>query len=204
MNNATIESRFEDHKVAPAIIRPGSGTYRDAVSEGTKTVIFGTSMTKNIDYNDFNENYNKGTARFQRWPGGKARHFKYYVAPHLAEERPDTVIIQAGGNDLPTKKSSPTPVLDIANHIIDAAVVCRKYDVRNIFISSVMPRNLPYMQHRRRDLNMLLKNLCTINNFIFIDNSNILLKEHISNDGVHLNHSGTVILANNLLQYLND
>ena len=77
-------------------------------------------------------------------------------------------------------------------------IVCREYGAKNILICSVMPRNIPYMQHRRRDLNKLLKDLCMANNFIFIDNGDIVLKDHIIKDGVHLNDEGKEILADNV------
>ena len=128
---------------------------------------------------------------------------KHYIVPHLNEERPGTCVIQGGGNDLPTSRNSPTPVLDIAKDLIDTAMACKDYGVKNILVSSVMPRNIPYMQFRRRQLNNLLRDLCTENNFTFIDNDNIVLSEHISGDGVHLNRDGTNMLSENFLDYLN-
>ena len=54
-------------------------------------------MTKQIGVERFNNCFNSGTARFQRFHGGKARHFKDYLPTHLNEEKPDTVILQVGG-----------------------------------------------------------------------------------------------------------
>ncbi len=45
--------------------------------------------------------------------------------------------------------------------------------------------------------------MCKLLNFIFIENGNIVLKEHILRDGVHLNDSGSDLLANNFLDNLN-
>ena len=72
-----------------------------------------------------------------------------------------------------------------------------------VFISSVLARQLAYLQSRRKELNDILRNLCLLHNFTFIENENIILKEHILKDGVHLNNNGTVLLARNFLKHLN-
>ena len=167
------------------------------VKEGEKTLVFSTSMTKGINFKNFNDRYNGGTAWFRRYHGGKARHIKHYVSTHLHEERPDNVIIHVGGNDLPTKKYAPVPVAEIADHIIQMAQTCDMYGAKKVCISSVLPRKAKYMQHRCKDLH-----LCRKNDFIFINNSDINL-DHLENDGVHLNKSGTELLENNFLNVLN-
>ena len=120
----------------------------------------------------------------------------------MKEEKPDTVVFHGGGNDLPTSRSNPVPVLTIANDIIEAGLVCRKYGATNILISGVIARKQKYLQERCRDLNELLVSLCYIHNFKYIDNDNILVDEHLDKDGVHLNEEGSTVFANNLLDNL--
>ena len=124
---------------------------------------------------------------------------------HLDEQRPESVILLAGGNDLweCARRINPTPVREIADHIIEAGKTCKRYNVENIYISSVLPRSSFYLQLKRKELNTILRDLCEENDFIFIDNKNIILSEHISNDGVHLNNVGSDLLANNFLHHLN-
>ena len=69
-------------------------------------------------------------------------------------------------------------------------------------ISSVLPRKTPYMLQRSKELNEILQNLCIINDFIFINQTNIGL-EQLASDGVHLNDEGSIRLANNYLDNLN-
>ena len=168
-----------------------------------KTLVFSTSITKGIRVNEFNEYLIEGEARFQRFHGGRVKHFKNYLATHLEEERPSTVVLQAGGNDLPTTRKNPTPVSEIANSIIEAGLMCRQYGVSRILISSVLPRAQAYMQGRRRELNDVLRILCEKHRFIFIENNDIILKEHICGDGVHLNDARSTLLARNFLTHLN-
>ena len=49
----------------------------------------------------------------------------------------------------------------------------------------------------------MLKEMCKEYNFTFIDNKNIVLRAHGHHDGVHLNHEGSEVLRDNLLNVLN-
>ena len=201
---AVVINEFPERDIAMKPIRPGTAnSYSEAVIKGKKTMIFSTSMTKGIRHQEFNNYIENGHAIFQRFHGAKARHVKNYIATHLSEQQPDTVILLAGGNDLPTKKDNPIPVEDIASHIIEAGNVCSTYGVKNVLISGVITRRTPYMAKRCRELNNILKGMCQVSNFIFIENSNIYF-QHLAGDGVHLNEDGNINLANNFLNALND
>lgn len=127
------------------------------------------------------------------------RHIKEYVASHMEEEMPDHVVIIGGGNDL----SGNASISEIAAHIIDAGITCRIKGALKVSISSVLPRRDSHYQGRRHQLNGLLRNLCMVNNFEYIDNSNIIVKQHVAYDEVHLNRDGTKLLQDNLLDCLN-
>ena len=77
--------------------------------------------------------------------------------------------------------------------------MCKKYDVQNICVSSVLPREDFYLQLRRKELNNVLRSLCDLYNFTFIDTDlgedRIILSKHIDRDGVHLNALGSEMLA---------
>ena len=108
------------------------------------------------------------------------------------------MIIQCGGNDLPTKLS----VMEIAEQIIETGIVCRELGVSTIMISSVLPRSDFYLQLKRQELK-LLESLCSINGFVFIPNKSMALSKHIDFDGVHLNDAGSALLQNTFVEYLN-
>ena len=95
----------------------------------------------------------------------------------------------------------------IANEIIDIAMMCTKYEVSNICISSVLPREDFHLQLRRKELNNNLRSLCELYNFTFIDTDHgedkIVLSEHIDYDGVHLNILGSEVLAQRFSSVLN-
>ena len=183
-------------------------TYSEMVAGKGKATIISTSMTRGIRADVFNEEYFiEGRASFHRFHGGKAKHIRNQVETHLYDERPDTVIILAGGNDLPTRQRSPSSLVVIANYIIDIAMMCKKYDVRNICVTSVLPREDFYLQLRRKELNDILRSLSELYGFIFIDmdhgEDRIILSDHIDRDGVHLNSLGSEVLAHRFGSVLN-
>ena len=150
-------------------------------------------------------------ATFHRFHGGKAKHIRNQIETHLQEERPDAVIIQIGGNDLSAFRGEiPTPVIEIANNIIDSALLCKSYDVKDVCVSSALPRKESYLKNtedRRRELNMVLKSLCDIHKFIFIDNDvgeeKIVYPQHMY-DGVHLTDDASILLSRKFGDVLND
>jgi lysophospholipase L1-like esterase len=127
---------------------------------------------------------------------------KHYLPTHLAEERPDVAIIHGGGNDIPCGKNQKVSLLDVANNIIDMGHICKQYGVSRVCISSVLPRDDFHFQFRRTELNDLLRDMCVLNNFEFMENPTFALCQHIHVDGVHLNKRGSSLLASNYLQFL--
>ena len=91
----------------------------------------------------------------------------------------------------------------VANDIIEGGLICRRYGVTNIMISRVLPRVNFYFQLYRKQLNDMLRDLCETHGFIFIENRNIILKDHLVKDGVHLNYVGSDLLFNNFQDILN-
>ena len=132
--------------------------------------------------------------------------FPKYMKPHLEEDCPHTVVLIAGGNDIPRRRGTPKELEKIAGLLIDAGLDCRNnYGVSRVCISSVLPRTFGEFQGNKHILNGLLKNLCAEHDFVFIDNSeNIILRDHIGRDGIHLNSSGAHVFARNILKHLDD
>ena len=120
----------------------------------------------------------------------------------LKEKKPESVIIQCGGNDLPTPRSNPVPVTDIALEMIKSGLICRENGVKNIIVGSVLLRQPFYTQARCRELNTILQEQCENHGFTFIQHKNINTS-HLMKDGVHLTYEGSDLLRDNYLFYLN-
>ena len=149
----------------------------------------------------FNNAYSHGTARFQRFHGGHVDYIKEYVKTHLIREKPDTVIIQMGGNDLHRGDlRDPATITSIANDIIETAQTCRAHGVQHVFVSSVTVRRARWTWDICEALNKAIQGQCSLYGFHFYDNSNITT--HDLYDNVHLNDDGVSKLANNMLDAL--
>ena len=88
---------------------------------------------------------------------------------------------------------------DIADSIISVSKKCQDTGVRNVMISSLVCRKSPRLQAKINEVNVL-RDLCTIDGFVFIDNTNL---SDICEDLLHLSYSGTCKLANNFIGAIN-
>ena len=191
------------HTTGPVKLVPGPRQYSEVVDKGQETLIFSTSITRGIKKKEINDMYvGEGEITLYRYSGGLARHIKEYLKVPLNDATPESVIIQTGGNDLPTPRSNPVPVADIAMDIIKSGLICKDHGVKNICIGSVLMRRPYYTEARCRDLNKILEEECKNHGFVFINHYNID-KTHLLNDGVHLTYEGSNLLRNNYLFNLN-
>ena len=124
---------------------------------------------------------------------------------HLESEQPRTAVLVAGGNDIPNKDLTMNMIEKIANHMIEAGVQCKEeFGVTNVMISSVLPRSDSRYQGNRHWLNGVLRKRCSANGLHFIENDDIVLRQHGHHDGIHLNRAGSDVLSRNLLFAINN
>ena len=207
------ENPNKTYPVKKIPIVPGTQQYSDKVKQNLPSdttsytkqsaqnlLVLSTSITKGIDTYRFNECFENGTARFQKWGGGRAKHIKTYVDTHIQEEQPDVVLVQAGGNDLAAYRNKPISL--IANDIMEIATKASNWAVKHVFVGGVTVRETQFTKERLNELNRVLASLCKARGFVFINNDEITI-DHLS-DGVHLTKEGTRILANNYLDALRE
>ena len=165
-----------------------------------KTIVISSSITRGINVNGFNKAY-RGTAKFERFNGRTADDIKNYIPTHLSRDIYDSAVIAVGGNDL---SRASTTIDTVAENVIATGLVCKEFHIKDIYICSVLPRKYNGFDERRTKLNDILRALCKIFGFHFIDNENIKLEEHIDRDGVHLTKRGSSALCRNIVQHLNN
>ena len=180
-------------------ISPGNSTYANTVKHGKAICLVGDSIIGRIRVPKFKTSMrNLGiTANFRKrfYPRSTAGEIAHYILPTLEEERPDALIINAGTNNL-QKRDYDAPTVFQA--IMKIAKTANENGVGQIFISSITARHDQRLQNRANEVNSILKELCSSNSTIFIDNGDIN-NEHVCNDGVHLSENGLEILATNFL-----
>lgn len=91
----------------------------------------------------------------------------------------------------------------IANEVLSIGATAVELGVNNVIVSGIVKRkNGMELERKRRQVNELLSKLSLDNNFLYINNDNISLND-ICDDRVHLEESGNVKIANNILNTLN-
>ena len=75
-------------------------------------------------------------------------------------------------------------------------------EYRKFFVSVIL-RNKRIPESLLEEVNEKTSFMCKNNNFILVDNSNIS-NIHLSDDGLHLVESGRCILANNVIDRINN
>ena len=74
--------------------------------------------------------------------------------------------------------------------------------VKEVVISSILPKKNIALTRLLRQVNDSLREQCVLNGFGFISNDNIS-RTHLWKDGIHLEDLGTNILAGNFVDFLN-
>ena len=113
----------------------------------------------------------------------------------LLNDKPDIVIINIGANDLNNLES-----INIIGNIIHIIDICKNYGVNEVYVSGLLFRE--NQQQKVSEVNDFLRHRQVVNGFIYINNEKIS-KVNLWNDKIHLNKSGTIILANNFIDALN-
>ena len=133
--------------------------------------------------------------------GATASHICYY-SDILLKDKPNSVIIHAGTNDLVGRNSDSNLSADnIACDLIRTGVKARNAGVKHVMISSLLPINDFHANKKAQEVNNHLREHCHTYNFIYINNSN-LTKEDLG-DTVHLSNEGKKVLMDNFAYYVN-
>ena len=179
-------------------------TSKDLCADSKKHLIFSSSITRDLSEKVLNKKV-KGRVQKHQYKGHKIKDIKKYITPHLdSGELIDTAIIAAGGNDIPKHEHADFSPLAVVEDILEAGTTCVENGVGKVFISSILPRSSFFFQLRRKVVNDLLKRKCRESGFVFIDNNNIILSQHIDRDGTHLTKTGSSLLGTNFTKFLND
>ena len=166
--------------------------------------MFSSSITRDMIKQTFRSEC-QGSIQFHEFRGKTAKNILNYMKPHILDECPRTVVLVAGGNDLPNRNYLPEKkIKEIADYIVEGGIECKTdMGVENVLISSILPRLRCEFQGNCHQLNAMLKELCDANGLVFVDHDNIVLGPHGHYDGVHLNVVGTRLLHENLLNAIN-
>ena len=124
----------------------------------------------------------------------------YYMIPSLLKEKPDTVVIHVGSNNITHRIFDDCNAAKLADEIIDIGKMCTQYGVKDAIFSSIFVKNSIKLSKMISQVNETVTKKCEENEFHFVSNDNNLRK-HLCKDGVHLTDEGTNIFAGNIIDY---
>ena len=180
---------------------PGELTYCQAVRNMKKTAIVSDSMCRSIRVRDFNNQLDPDfdSVVINKYPAAHANQIHHYSDYTLDNEKPDTIIVMAGTNDVSYDSSNGKQAdpENIACRIIDIGRNAKENGVSRVFINGLIKRKGTFHNNIINRVNLYLRNKCCGENFYFIDNSDIQISDLC--DGLHLNDEGNTKFMRNLL-----
>ena len=172
----------------------GKGPERSAV-------IFGDSIVKNIYGWKLKEKCGHNENVYVKcFNGANIKDMHSYAKPSLAR-KPNVVILHIGTNDLsPKRNEEEKSAVQIAQEVIKLAKGTRENDIEATILG-LMPRGDEHETKRKR-VNLILADLCSENNYAFIEHTNIDASKHLNKIFIHLYKAGDDLLDGNLFRTL--
>ena len=119
----------------------------------------------------------------------------------LVDEKPNNVVIHIASNDITNFNYNNVNAEELAHKIINIGLKCRYNGVSNIAVSSILKRNSFNINQIIYLVNNILKKLCRINDCFYICND-LVNKNYLWKDGLHLTNEGSSLLLNSFINYL--
>ena len=182
---------------SPSPIIPES-SYQHPTNRKRKHFAVGNSHLKRLSKQLFNYSIRDTHAVIKNFDGATTKRLGHHVLPILKEDKPYSVLMHVGTNDVNNHNLYAVSPEKLASGIIEIGRTCKSFNVKEVFISSVLCRNEVILSNQFNCTNELLNKLYKENDFNYISNSNIT-PSHLSKDGIHLNDIGTFKLGDNLL-----
>ena len=194
LRSSLSNAQKDDMNIYPKTI-PGNSLYTDITNSGRKVCILSDSMSKGIKMKELNKYIKKGYVYRKTFDGATSSELAHYCVHTLMNDKPDCVIINIGTNDLNKLES-----YNIFGNIINIVDICKSYGVNEVYVSGIIFRETHKV--KISEINEFLSRRQSVNDYIYINNDRIG-KDNLWNDGIHLNKSGTIILANHFIDVLN-
>ena len=174
---------------------PGNTSHSSTVNKEKKILLLSDSILSRVQMKLFNRELKTGRAYRKYFPGATPKEIAHYCIPTLEKDKPDVVVLNAGTNSLLN-----SDVNEISDEMFKLVRICRNNGVKEVYISGVTYR---YNHATKvRNLNNFIESKEHIYNFTFINNDNIFGKD-IGVDNLHLNYTGIVKIANNIIYAIN-
>ena len=185
-----------------ALIVPGRITYLEATKFGKKICVIGDSHLNRIKDNIFQKPVNGGITYFHVFRRAASKRLNHYILPTLYEDHREIVLRHIGSNDINNQAKDRINTGNLTGDIINIGKSCIDLCVKEVMISSILPKKNIALTRLIRLVNDSLREQYVLNRFGFISNDNIS-RTHLWKNGIHIKDLGTNILAGNFVDFLN-
>ena len=199
ITNDQYEEAFEQREVR--IVR-GWRTYSEATKFGKKICVIGDSNLNRIEGIILQKSVNRGKTHFNVFRGATFKRLNHYILPTLHEDQPDVLLLHICSNDINNQTKDKINIEKQTEEIINIGKSCIELGVKEVIISSILPKNIIALTCLIQQVNDSLREQCVLNGFGFISNDNIS-RTHLWKDGIKLEDLGTNSLAGNFVDFLN-
>ena len=160
--------------------------------------MIGDSYIRRVKRNKLQNSLDNAKSFLRHFSGAQTEDLHHYIIPSLLKEKPDTVVIHVGSNNITHRIFEDFNADKLADEIIDTGKMCRQYGVKGVIFSSSFVKNSIKLGKMISQMNGAVTKKCEENGFHFVSNGNILRK-HLCKDGVYLTDEGTNIFAGNIV-----
>ena len=160
----------------------------------------GDSHVKRLSKLLLNNSLKKSHTVLKNFDGANIKRLSHHILLYLHEDKPHSAILHIGTNDVqPNMDSTPEKLSD---EIINLSQICKQSGVKNLYVSSILPKNDSRLSHFISKVNNLHADKCKRYDVIFISNQ-IIRTGYLAKDGIHLSDIGTFYVGSNFVDCVN-
>ena len=138
---------------------------------------------------------------FNVFRGAISKRLHHYILPTLHKDHPDVALLHIGSNDINNQTKDRINTGKLTGDIINIGKSCIDLCVKEVIISSILPKKNIALTRLIRLVNDSLRKQYVLNRFGFISNDNIS-RTHLWKNGIHLKDLGTNIVPGNFVDFL--
>ena len=120
---------------------PGNNTYAGTLREGRKILMIGDSHIRRVKRDKLQNLFDNVKFFVRYFSGAKTEDLRHYIIPSLLKEKPDTVVIHVGSNNITHRIFEDFNAGKLADEIIDIGKMCSQYGVKYVIFSSIFGKN---------------------------------------------------------------
>ena len=116
---------------------PGNNTYAGTLRKGKNILMIGDSHIRRVKRDKLRNSFDNAKSLVRYFSGAKTEDLHHYIKPLLLKEKPDTVVIHLGSNNMTHRIFEDFNEDKLADEIINDGKMCRQCGVKDVIFSSI-------------------------------------------------------------------